>query len=171
MAIRSDSFGSVAGVTGYVRHLLDGKPSFDAYTRPTLTEIEGFIDRVSAILNNLILGAGFLPSTIYGNAVAKLACDDFVIIRAALYTELTQRGTGFSAEEGSRTDAFASIYKDAQEFIEMLVPGWLNTGLTPTVSMSEGLSYTGLDAQTIRDDPTNTTREQPLMSRRMFDNV
>lgn len=171
MAIRADSFSSVAEVTGYVRHLLDGKPGFDAYTRPTLTEMEKFIDRVSAILNNLIQGAGFTPSTIYGNAVAKLACDDFVTIRAALYTELTQRGTGFSADEGSRTDAFASIYKDAQAFIEMLVPGWQNAGLAPAITMSEGLMFTGMDAQDLRDDPSDTSKEQPFFSRRNFDNA
>lgn len=170
MSIRSDSFSSVTEVTGYTRHLLDGKPGFDAYTRPTLTEIEKFIDRVSAVLNNAISGAGFSPSTIYGNAVAKLACDDWVTIKAAMYVEMTQRGTGYTAEEGSRIGAFLKIYDDAKAFVEAMTPGWQNTSLVPAVSMSEGLAFTAIDAQDQRADPSDTTREQPLFSRRKFDN-
>lgn len=170
MAIRADSFSSVDEVRGYTRHLLDGKNTFDAYTRPTLTEIEKFIDRVSAILNNAIAGAGFTPSTIYGNAVAKLACDDWVTIKAALYVELTQRGTGFSAEEGSRTSAFASLYEDAQTFVEAMSLGWINSSLSQTAPLSEGLYFTGIDAQSERADPSDSTREQPLFERRKFDN-
>ena len=170
MAIRSDSFSSVDEVRGYTRHLLDGHATFDATSRPTLTEVEKFIDRASALLNIALANNGFTPSTVYNNAVAKLACDDWVTMKAVKYTELTQRGTGWNADEGSRTAAF-SLPENADEFVKSMFTGLIYIGITPAYAMSDGLAYTGLDAQDERDDPDDTTREQPLFSRRNFDNV
>lgn len=169
MAIRSDSFSSVDEVRGYTRHLLDGHPTFDTLTRPTLTEVEKFIDRASALLNNCISAKGFTPSTIYANSTAKLACDDWVTQQATRYVELTQPGAGYEGGEGNKSRAF-NMQDLACDFISALEPGWVNAGITQSISLSRGLQYTGLDVQSNRDDPTDDTKEQPLFSRRNFDN-
>lgn len=169
MTIRGDSFSSVDEVKSYTRHLLDGQSTFNSTTRPTLTDVEKFIDRASGVLNVAIAAEGFSPSAIYGNSTAKLACDDWVTQKAVKYTELTQRGTGYNANEGSRTAAF-SMEKSAREFISSMMPGLALLGISQSNQMSEGLAYTGLDAQGQRDDPNNSTREQPFFSRRNFDN-
>lgn len=169
MAIRSDSFSSVEEVRGYVRHLLDGHTTFDSSTRPTLTEVEKFIDRSSALLNVALAAAGFSPAAIYANAVAKLACDDWVTIRAVKYVELTQRGTGYNADEGSRTAAFTN---DTAEFIEMMSDGFINLGIAQTAaSTADGLNFTAMDVESERADPSDTSKAQPLFTRKGFDNV
>ena len=169
MAIRGDSFSSAAEITAYTRHLLDGETLFNSTTRPTVTELETFIDRASGVLNVAIAGEGFTPSAVYGNSTAKLSCDDWVTQKATKYVELTQRGTGYSAEEGSRTAAF-SMTKDAQEFAEANAIGFIQLSIVQGIKLSDGLAFTGLDAQADRADRTNTALEQPYAERDQFDN-
>jgi hypothetical protein len=169
MAIRSDSFSSVDEIKGYTRHLLDGHTTFDAATRPTLTEVEKFIDRSSALLNVALAAAGFSPSAIYANAVAKLACDDWVTMRGVKYVELTQRGTGYNADEGSRTAAFDN---DAKQFVEDMADGFVNLGIAQgAASTSAGLSFTGMTVESQRSDPGDSSKAQPLFTRKGFDNA
>lgn len=171
MTIRSDSFSSVAEVRGYTRHLLDGASNFDDYTRPTIAEVEKFIDRASGVLNVALAGEGFVPSSVRANSTAKLACDDWVTQKAVKYTELTQRGTGYNADEGSRTAAF-SLDKSAAEFVSSLAEGLVNLGISQAyASASDGLTFTAIDAQSERSDSSDSSREQPLFTRRGFDNV
>ena len=168
MSIRGDSYSSAAEVTAFTRHLLDGQVSFNSTTRPNLTELEKFIDRSSGLLNVALSAAGFAPSRIYANSTAKLACDDWVTTRATKYVELTQRGTGYSDEEGSRTAAFKN---DTAEFISMMAEGFVNLGITQTVaSTADGLQFTGMTVESERSDPDDTSRAQPIFTRHGFDN-
>jgi len=168
MAIRSDSFSSVDEIRSYTRHLLDGQQNFSGTTRPTLTDVEKFIDRSSALLNIALSAAGFTPSSIYGNAVAKLACDDWVTMRGVKYVELTQRGTGYNADEGSRTAAFEN---DAAEFVAAMTDGFVNLGIVQSAgSTSGGLSFTAMTVESQRSDPSDSTKAQPLFTRKGFDN-
>ena len=170
MAIRSDSYSSVDEVTAFVRHLLDGEPDFTVDTRPTLTEVEKFIDRASASLNVALAQGGFTPSAIYANAVTKLACDDWVTARVAEYVEMTQRGTGYSDAEGNRHTAFRNMAKSANQFVKDNSLGFVNIGVAQSTKASAGLSYTGLDAQAERSDPSDTSLEQPKFTRGQWDN-
>lgn len=168
MAIRSDSFSTVAEVTAFTRHLLDGQSAFNSTTRPTVTELEKFIDRVSGRLNIALSSAGFTPSAIYANSTAKLACDDWVTNYAARYVELTQRGTGYSENEGGRLPAF-ELLGTADEFVVENKPGFVLLGITQNYQASDGLQYTGLTAQDDRSDPDDTGLEQPIFTRRQFE--
>ena len=169
MAIRSDSYSSTAEVKAYVRHLLDGQTAFNSTTRPRLTEVEKFIDRASGVLNVAISQYGFSPQAVYANSTAKLLCDDFVTNKSVRYVELTQRGTGYSEAEGSRTAAF--LTKDAQEFISMNSLGFVNLGITQGVKKSSGLQFTGLTEQSQRTDKDDSTKEQPFARRHQFNDV
>jgi hypothetical protein len=168
MAIRSDSYSSVDEVLAFTRHLLDGNSSFNTSTRPTLLNVEKFIDRASACVNIALYREGFLPSAIYANAVSKLVCDDWVTTMAVKYVELTQRGTGYNANEGSRTDAF-SLQSDAYDFVCAYALGFQRAGVARRNQLSQGLEYTGLTAQDDRADPDNTGYEQPFAKRGQFD--
>lgn len=170
MAIRPDSFSSPDEVTAFTRHLLDGQSAFNTTTRPTLVEMETFIDRASGLLNVALAREGFTPATVYANSTAKLACDDWVTAKATKYVELTQRGTGYSAAEGSRTDAF-EMSSDAYKFAEDMALGFVRLGITQGNKLSQGLTFTGLTAQADRSDPDDTSLEQPFASRRRFDNT
>jgi hypothetical protein len=170
MTIRSDTYSSVAEITAYTRHLLDGQASYNSTTRPTLAEVEATLNRISGVLNLAISGGGYSPSAILANSTAKLACDDWVTVMTAQHVELTQRGTGYSEAEGSRVGGFRSLYPSAADFVKSKSVGFVNLGITPARRLSGGLAYTGMTAQADRADPSDSTLEQPLFERRKFDN-
>jgi hypothetical protein len=170
MAIRADSYSTTSEVKAFTRHLLDGQSTFNSTTRPTMTELEKFIDRASGVLNVAIAKAGFTPAGIRGNSTAKLAADDWVTDRAAEYVEITQRGAGYSDGEGSRTATFHNLSKDADQFIAINTLGFIRLGVEQTIKQSSGLAFTGLDAQKDRPDRTNESLEQPFAERGQFNN-
>ena len=169
MTIRTDSFSSTSEVKAFTRHLLDGQTAFNSTTRPTSTDLEKFIDRASGIMNLAIANAGFSPATLRANSTAKLSCDDWVTARAAEYVELTQRGTGYSEADGSRTASFKDLAKSADDFILANSLGFVRLGVSQTYKKSDGLSFTGLDAQADRADPNDSTLEQPKFTRGQWD--
>lgn len=170
MAIRADSYASVAEVLAFTRHLLDGQSNFNSTTRPTLTEVEKFIDRCSGILNIALSAGGFAPSAITANSTAKLSCDDYVATRGSEYVEVTQRGVGFSGDEGSRTTVLHRLHGDAADFVKLMGAGFSNLSISRSVAMSRGLTFTGMDAESERADPDDSTKEQPKFTRNLFDN-
>jgi len=170
MAIRTDSFSSANEVTAFTRHLLAGQSAYNSTTRPTLTEVEKFIDRASGVLNAAIAREGFAPSAVYANSTAKLACDDYVAQEAAKQVEMTQRGVGYSSQEGSRVSAFNMKRKSAYEFISEQKLGFIRLGIAQNYKVSDGLAFTGLDAQDERSDPDDTALEQPKFVRSQWDN-
>lgn len=171
MAIRADSYSSTSEVKAFTRHLLDGQSTFNSTTRPTLTELEKFIDRASGVLNLAIGVAGFAPAAILANSTTKLACDDWTTSRAAEYVELTRRGVGYSDAEGSRTAAFRNLTQSANDFVMANSLGFVRLGVTQTYKMSDGLAFTGATVQDQRTDPDDTTLEQPFALRRQWDNT
>jgi hypothetical protein len=157
----------VAEVVAFTRHLLDGANSFGGDTRPTLSEVETFIDRVSGVLNSAIAQAGIsAPVT---NSTASLACDNWVVAQAANLTEYTQRGVGFGDEEGSREITLSGLNRSAKMFVNDNLLGWKRLGVTVTAPESQGLTFTGLTTQADRADPDNTGRTQPRFERGKFD--
>lgn len=171
MAIRDDSYSSVGEVLAVVRRTLDGAATFDTITRPTRTEVEKFIDRASGTLNICLQGAGF--STPISNSTAKLALDDWVTAKAAMWVELTQAGDGLSGfGPNNRAEYIASLMGEALELCEnpIFIEGLKEAGVTVSRDSSEGLTFTALKTYSQRTDPTVTTREQPKFRRGLFDN-
>lgn len=169
MTLRGDSFGSVSGVAAYSRYLLQGKATFTADTAPTVTEVEGMIDRVSGVLNIALRGVGFNPSSIYANSTAKLLCDDWVVSNVAVRVELTQPGMGFNDSDRTRTGGFSSLHKRAAEFAKENAMGFKYAGIAVARATSAGLAFTGLVKDSERADPTDPTIEQPIFKRHQFD--
>jgi len=129
--------------------------------------VERFIDRASAVLNLAMRQAG--PGTPITNTTAKPVCDDWVTARAVEYVELTQRGTGYDASEGSRTGAFRSLYSAAADFVAANLEGFKRVGVPVQQRSSQGVTFTGLAAQGQRADPRDSGLEQPLFRRGQFD--
>ena len=167
MTIRSDSYSSAAEVMALTRHLLDGATAFNSTTRPTGTEVDKFIDRVSGALNVSLSKAGL--STPVTNTTAKLLCDDWVTARSVELVELTQRGEGFSGEAGSRTGAFKGLHAQADEFADANALGFKRLGVGVDHPTHEGLAFTGLTAHSDRADPGDDTKTQPAFRRGLFD--
>jgi len=172
MAIRADSYSSAEEVLPLTRYIMRGETTFNSTTRPTLTEVEKFVDRVSGVLNNALAGAGFATpfNTTTANSTAVLSCDDWVTAEAASWVELTQPGTGLNELEGSRAGTFRGLHDRAMEFVKANKLGWKRQGVTVTYADSDGLQYTGLKKRSQRADVTDTTLEQPKFRRGLFDN-
>lgn len=161
------NYSSTAEVKAFTRHLLDGQTAFNSTTRPTGTELSRFLDRISGALDLSLAQAGFaVPVT---NSTAKLALDDWATARGAAYVELTQRGAGSNNAENSRENVLLNLNRDAATFVNGLRLGFARVGVTVSAGMAQGLAFTGQTAQADRSDPDDTSLEQPLFRRRMFD--
>jgi hypothetical protein len=165
-SVGANSYGTLAEVLAFTKHLLDGSTAFSAFTRPTNTEVKSFIDRLSGVLNLALATAGFtIPVS---QATAKLACDDWVITKAAAYVELTARSGG-DDQENSRWGAFLRLQDAANKFVNENRMGFINLGVGVTRAMSAGIQFTGLTKQSDRVDRTDTSIEQPLFERHAWD--
>ena len=60
--------------------------------------------------------------------------------------------------------------ESAGEFVQSMSIGLIQLGITQGYKLSDGLQFTGMDAQAIRADPLDTSKEQPLFVRKAFDN-
>jgi len=111
LAISADSYGSVAEVLAYTRHLITGgDATYTPLTRPTLAEVERFIDRRSAKINGVLAANGYaVPVTGPAAAIAMLA--EIAVMGAAGDCELTQRHSGSRPEgESDREYEFLQAY-------------------------------------------------------------
>lgn len=139
MALREDSYGTVAEVRALTRHLLDGAYTFDETTRPTIQDVERFIDRASAALNLALIQQGVTVPL--ADEIAVLTAADWVVRRAAADVELTQRGAGYSADEGSR---LAGLQLETAAAVAATIASALRAqGSGDPTPARAGLSFTG----------------------------
>ena len=162
-------YGSIPEVVAFTHHLLDGETTFNGSTRPTASEVSAMLNRACGVLNSSLAAAGF--ATPITQATVKLALDDWVVQRTAEYVELTQRGVGYGDGEGSRTAAFRNLSGSAKQFVQDNLLGWNRLGASLTYGSSGGLAFTGMDAVSQRADPDDTSLEQPLFTRRQFEDT
>jgi hypothetical protein len=149
---------------------LDGQTTFNSTTKPTVTEVEKFIDRASAALNIALRGVG-LTVPIYSttNSTGSLLCDDWVTARAVEYAEVTKRGQGYGGDENKNKVSPPGLYSQAEKFAKFALSGLRNLGIAQTIKLSSGLAFTGMDAQSERTDPGDDSLEQPLFGRHRFE--
>lgn len=162
MAILANSYGSDAEVAALVPRYTTGG-AFTSSTRPTLTQVEKFLDRVSSVLNVLLAEEGFvIPVT---QADCKLALDDFAVAQAS---ELAHAANGAgpyapgNEEMRHGRSAFQIILREAAEFINKHADGFELLGATRTRSLTSGL------ACRTQDDAGNDLH--PMFSREQFGN-
>jgi len=60
------------------------------------------------------------------------------------------------------------LNEDPFEWVKQRCQAWADQGVTQTDVVSGSLTYTALSSYANRSDPNNTTREQPMFRRRMF---
>lgn len=146
MAISANSYGSVEEVLAYTRHLLQGgHTTFSADTRPTLAEVERFIDRRSAIINACLAENGYaVPVTAPQTARDILAY--FVVQGAAADAELTARaaGTGGEGQEDRRERVFLREFDKACSFIASVAFASLGAVQSRPSSSIAGIAFGGM---------------------------
>lgn len=161
MAIGAHSYGSAAAVLAFTRHLLDGQSTFNSTTRPTLTEVEAFIDRASATLNLALTGVGL--ATPVTQPDARLACDEWVIARVVGLVELTRQAQGWSGEAGDRASGFIGLHGPARAFAQANALAFKRLGCAVADATAQGLAFTG------EADPADPEAAQPRFRRDMFE--
>jgi hypothetical protein len=117
MALDANSYGSVGGVAAYTRRLANASSTFDSTTRPTLVEVEAFLDQCSDVLNGWLVRSGYVIPVTNANAVNVLA--RYANIGAAGHVELSQRAGGYDADdENRRENKFLDLFALAESYIE-----------------------------------------------------
>jgi hypothetical protein len=166
MTLGDNTYGSVAEVVTLCRLVMQGQSTFNSTTRPTLTEVEGIMDRVSGVLNLALANQGF--SIPVAQADAKLACNEWVVKRTAQTVFLAQPYADFDADS-PMDSLYAGLEQAATEFIDANEKGFKVLGVPVSQAETAGMVFTAQTVQRDRADPANTALEQPLFIRKQFD--
>lgn len=145
MAIGANSYGSVAEVEALApRYTNSGV--YDATTRPTLIQVEKFIDRVSGMFNLLLAEEGFDIPVV--NADAKLVCDEFVIEQVVQLCHGANGSGPFApgSERLRNRTAFAIISSEAAGFVSQHAVGFEFLGAARSRAQTFGLGCTLTDS-------------------------
>ena len=138
MAIGANSYSSLSDVEAQVgRYTDEGK--FTATTQPTRTQVERFIDRVSAIVNVVLAQEGFTIPVTQADAVAALA--DFVAFQVTQLCHAANSAGPYAPGSESLRGMLprTAIIQDATDFVTSFAAGLESLGATRTSSLTNGL--------------------------------
>lgn len=161
MTISADSYGSVTGVADLVPRYATETGTFDTATRPTLSQVETYIDEVSAIVNVILAGEGFTTPVTESTVVMML--DLFVNQEVASIAEGVNGSGRFGPRDKTGTGAnrFSLILKDFNTFIKDTAVGIERMGAARSYSLIDGVGY--------RDKDINGQSVVPMFQREDFD--
>lgn len=162
MAIGTNSYGTIAGVASLTPRYLDkDSNTFDGDTRPTLIQVESFIDQVSGMLNSYLSQEGF--SIPVSQEDVKLALDLFVNQEVASIVEGVNGHGRFGPSQRSPGGIrFSAVMKDAKEFIESQAEGFEILGASRSKSLFDGIGT--------RDQDESGNDTFPIFQRKGFGN-
>jgi len=145
MAIGANSYGDAAEIGALVPRHTD-KGIFTGLTRPTLTQVETWVDQVSAVVNIMLADSGFsdVPVT---QADVKLALDHFVNQEVAAIAEGVNGSGRFgpTGKRGGSQGRWAVIVEDVQEFLATFAIGIERLGVDRPTEPMAGISYRDID--------------------------
>jgi len=146
-SLLANSYGSVAGVGALVPKWSGASQDFASpVTRPTLAQVESWIDQVSGILNSILSKEGFaIPVT---QADVKLALAMFINEEVASITNGINGSGRFGPtvkERGNRRGRFALILDDVKAFVHDQAIGFENMGATRSKSILSQVAYRDTD--------------------------
>ena len=125
MAIGANSYGSVSACEGLVKKYT-ASGSFTTATHPTLLQVEGYIDRISGIVNVLLAEQGYDIPVV--DADGKLALDEFVNQTAAALCEAANSSGRFFSEKAAEVGVFPMIMQEAEAFVTQHAQGFEDLG-------------------------------------------
>jgi hypothetical protein len=157
------NYSSVDEVAPYCRMFLEGSISFGSESNPTRDEVDTVLDRLCGVLDLALQREGIaVPIT---NSTAKYACDDWVTRYAVMEVKRMAPGYGFNDENQNTMTSYKGLMDSAMQFAKDNRLGFIDLGVTQTRNLSDGLAFTGQDAQSDRSDPDDTSLEQPMFTR------
>lgn len=138
MAIGDNSYGSISEIEALIGRYTD-EGALTAATQPTRAQVEGFIDRVSAIVNVALAQAGFaIPVT---QDDAKAALTDFVVDQVVQLCYAANGAGPYApgADQLRGRRPRAAILQEAFDFVADFAPGLQALGATRTQTLTNGL--------------------------------
>jgi hypothetical protein len=161
MSIADNSYGTVADVEALVgRYTNEGK--FDGSTRPTLLQVEAWIDGVSSLVNVILAEAGFaipISQSDAASAIARFVVDEVV----QLCHGANGAGSYAPGSETLRnTTANRQILHNAEAFLAGHAAGLEHLGATRSRAMTDGL--------TCRTEDDAGDEIHPVFQRKMMGN-
>lgn len=158
MAIGANSYGTVTEVQALT-------PRYGTYTtttRPTLAQVENWIDKASATLNVILAGSGFAIPIV--QADAKSACAQVIVEAVADLCHAANSAGRFYTERALErgVSPLKVLRQEMQEWVEDNATGLENLGATRNRSLLGGLLYRDTD------DSGNATF--PIFQREGFGN-
>lgn len=160
MPVGVNSYGAASDVASLTPRFTTAGV-YDASSRPTLTQVESWIDRVSSTLNILLAEAGFQIPVTQTDCVLTLAL--FVSTEVADLCNYANSAGRFFQNQNYVTGPWQAIQKEAADFISKHASGFEKLGATRTTT---GLN--GLDARTTDDNGDDI---EPWFSRKQFGNT
>lgn len=130
------TYGTIAGMAAYVQHMTNASGTFDANTKPTLTEATAFLAQASNTLDGWLARAGYVIPVTASAAVAVL--DGYANLGGAGFCELSMRNSGYSADdENRRENKFLKMFEDAKDYINsgaLAALGAVTIGIPPPLA-------------------------------------
>ena len=160
MSIATNSYGTVEEV-GALTPRFTNNGAYDGSTRPTLAQVESWINRVSSTLNIVLAENGFRIPVTQSDCALTLAL--FVATEVADLCNYANSAGRFFQNQNYTTGPWQAIQKEAADFIAKHATGFEKLGATRTT-----LGLNGLDAR-ITDDDGDAL--EPMFTRAQFGNT
>lgn len=159
MTIGANSYGSAAGVAALTpRFTADG--SFDLYTRPTLLQVESWIDQVSGVLNLLLAEQGIAVPVTQADSVQALA---ILVNQSVADLVLAANSSG-----RFYTDRALQSARSPLLIIQDELTGWIQSHAQGLAAMGAAMQPTGGRSILTRDTDNSGAAVPPLFERRGF---
>ena len=166
MAIGANSYGSTLGVAALVPKWASGSgdsANFTTTTRPTLAQVESWIDSVSGMINSILAEAGFrVPVT---DDDVKDSLDFFVNEEVASIAEGVNGNGRFgpTSKTLGKRGRFAILLDEVKMFVEANAAGFERLGASRSFDVTSGIAF--------RDTDNSGAVSAPIFQRTAFGNV
>lgn len=162
MPVSSRSYGSASNVAALVPKFASNN-AFDSSTRPTLTQVENWINEYSAVVNTLLAEQGFTIPVSQADGVLMLgALVESAVADCAEYANRT--GRFFSDAASERGLSISKILRsEIAAWINDHAKGFENLGVARSTESSFDIAY--------RESDQSGDAVPPLFERKAFGNV
>jgi hypothetical protein len=147
MTVGTNSYGTAADVAAMTARYTSSGAFVDGTTRPTLTQVETWIDNASATLNVMLAKAGFSIPIIQTSA--KAACAQIVVETVAELVHYANSAGRFYTERALERGVapMRVLRQEMADWVESMAPGLEALGATRTQSFLEGILFKEFDGQ------------------------
>ena len=162
MTVGANSYGAASDVAA-LTELYTSSGSYTTGTIPTLAQVEGWIDQVSAILNAALAGQGFVVPLTQADSV--LAVKSYVIQAAVDLAHAANSAGRFFTDQALQrgVNPMSAIRKEILDWVEMFADGLSALGAARS-------STTGAGEIVFRDANDNGDAVPAIFQRDAFGN-